>query len=156
MQKPYACKAPGCTKRYTDPSSLRKHVKTVHGADFYASKRHKGDQPQPHYEPQQQPELQPPPIKTKNKVKSSSGTRGANSSSMHRSNSSMETCKNEADTLPISDNNVSTTNDSLIDEPEWENDADINVRSIDSLSSTLEQNISVNFFLCFAKPFLPF
>lgn len=37
------CKAPGCTKRYTDPSSLRKHVKTVHGADFYASKKHKGN-----------------------------------------------------------------------------------------------------------------
>jgi uncharacterized Zn-finger protein len=31
FQKPYACKAPGCSKRYTDPSSLRKHVKTVHG-----------------------------------------------------------------------------------------------------------------------------
>ncbi|RZB94458.1 transcriptional activator cubitus interruptus, partial [Asbolus verrucosus] len=40
--KPYVCKAPGCTKRYTDPSSLRKHVKTVHGADFYANKKHKG------------------------------------------------------------------------------------------------------------------
>lgn len=43
FQKPYICKAPGCTKRYTDPSSLRKHVKTVHGADFYAHKRHKGN-----------------------------------------------------------------------------------------------------------------
>lgn len=42
LQKPYVCKAPGCTKRYTDPSSLRKHVKTVHGADFYANKKHKG------------------------------------------------------------------------------------------------------------------
>lgn len=42
-KKPYACKAPGCTKRYTDPSSLRKHVKTVHGPEFYASKRHKGN-----------------------------------------------------------------------------------------------------------------
>lgn len=41
-QKPYVCKAPGCTKRYTDPSSLRKHVKTVHGPDFYANKKHKG------------------------------------------------------------------------------------------------------------------
>lgn len=41
-QKPYICKAPGCTKRYTDPSSLRKHVKTVHGAEFYANKKHKG------------------------------------------------------------------------------------------------------------------
>ena len=44
LQKPYVCKAPGCTKRYTDPSSLRKHVKTVHGADFYASKKHKGNE----------------------------------------------------------------------------------------------------------------
>ncbi len=41
-QKPYVCKAPGCTKRYTDPSSLRKHVKTVHGAEFYAKRKHKG------------------------------------------------------------------------------------------------------------------
>ncbi|TMW47525.1 hypothetical protein DOY81_007396 [Sarcophaga bullata] len=40
--KPYVCKAPGCIKRYTDPSSLRKHVKTVHGAEFYANKKHKG------------------------------------------------------------------------------------------------------------------
>ena len=31
FQKPYVCKVPGCTKRYTDPSSLRKHTKTVHG-----------------------------------------------------------------------------------------------------------------------------
>ncbi|KAJ8946110.1 hypothetical protein NQ318_010409 [Aromia moschata] len=44
-EKPYVCKAPGCTKRYTDPSSLRKHVKTVHGAEFYASKKHKGSEP---------------------------------------------------------------------------------------------------------------
>ena len=43
LQKPYACKASGCTKRYTDPSSLRKHVKTVHGPEFYANKKHKGD-----------------------------------------------------------------------------------------------------------------
>ncbi|XP_041372344.1 zinc finger protein GLI4-like [Gigantopelta aegis] len=41
--KPYVCKAIGCTKRYTDPSSLRKHVKTVHGPDFYATKKHKGN-----------------------------------------------------------------------------------------------------------------
>lgn len=31
LQKPYACQIPGCTKRYTDPSSLRKHVK-IHSA----------------------------------------------------------------------------------------------------------------------------
>ncbi|XP_046553157.1 zinc finger protein GLI4-like isoform X1 [Haliotis rubra] len=41
--KPYVCKAAGCTKRYTDPSSLRKHVKTVHGPEFYANKKHKGN-----------------------------------------------------------------------------------------------------------------
>jgi len=45
FQKPYICKAPGCTKRYTDPSSLRKHVKTVHGPEFYANKKHKGEGP---------------------------------------------------------------------------------------------------------------
>ena len=27
LQKPYKCDVPGCQKRYTDPSSLRKHVK---------------------------------------------------------------------------------------------------------------------------------
>lgn len=27
LQRPYACQLPGCEKRYTDPSSLRKHVK---------------------------------------------------------------------------------------------------------------------------------
>lgn len=27
MQKPYRCQVAGCTKKYTDPSSLRKHVK---------------------------------------------------------------------------------------------------------------------------------
>ena len=27
MQKPYKCEVVGCSKRYTDPSSLRKHVK---------------------------------------------------------------------------------------------------------------------------------
>lgn len=42
FQKPYACEIDGCSKRYTDPSSLRKHVKTVHGAEFYARKKHKG------------------------------------------------------------------------------------------------------------------
>lgn len=26
-KRPYACQLPGCDKRYTDPSSLRKHVK---------------------------------------------------------------------------------------------------------------------------------
>lgn len=36
------CKAEGCSKRYTDPSSLRKHVKTCHGAHFYEQKKHKG------------------------------------------------------------------------------------------------------------------
>lgn len=37
------CKIPGCTKRYTDPSSLRKHVKTVHGPEAHITKKHRGD-----------------------------------------------------------------------------------------------------------------
>ena len=32
FQKPYKCEVLGCTKRYTDPSSLRKHVKS-HSAE---------------------------------------------------------------------------------------------------------------------------
>ncbi len=28
LQKPYRCEVVGCSKRYTDPSSLRKHVKS--------------------------------------------------------------------------------------------------------------------------------
>ncbi|CAL4244553.1 unnamed protein product, partial [Meganyctiphanes norvegica] len=38
----YVCKAPGCTKRYTDPSTLRKHVKSKHSTDIYNSQKHKG------------------------------------------------------------------------------------------------------------------
>lgn len=37
------CKIPGCTKRYTDPSSLRKHVKTVHGPEAHVTKKQRGD-----------------------------------------------------------------------------------------------------------------
>lgn len=44
-QKPYVCKIPGCTKRYTDPSSLRKHVKTVHGPDAHVTKKQRSDAP---------------------------------------------------------------------------------------------------------------
>ncbi|TNN47077.1 Zinc finger protein GLI2 [Liparis tanakae] len=43
--KPYVCKIPGCPKRYTDPSSLRKHVKTVHGPEAHVTKRQRGDLP---------------------------------------------------------------------------------------------------------------
>lgn len=40
----------------------------------------------------------------------------------------MMRAKNNSECLPISDNNVSTTNDSVMDEPEWDtNDPDINV-----------------------------
>lgn len=34
MDKPYCCKISGCQKRYTDPSSLRKHVKTYKHANL--------------------------------------------------------------------------------------------------------------------------
>lgn len=38
-QKPYACQVTGCTKRYTDPSSLRKHVKNHNFRDQHQSRR---------------------------------------------------------------------------------------------------------------------
>lgn len=37
--KPYACQIPGCTKRYTDPSSLRKHVKAHSSKDQQVRKK---------------------------------------------------------------------------------------------------------------------
>lgn len=52
-QKPYVCKIPGCTKRYTDPSSLRKHVKTVHGPEAHVTKKQRGDYPRPPPQPRE-------------------------------------------------------------------------------------------------------
>lgn len=41
-EKPYVCWAfPECQKAYTDPSSLRKHIKTVHGTDYYTETKRK-------------------------------------------------------------------------------------------------------------------
>ncbi|KAM7076312.1 zinc finger protein GLIS3 isoform 2-T3 [Ciconia maguari] len=37
--KPYACQIPGCSKRYTDPSSLRKHVKAHSSKDQQVRKK---------------------------------------------------------------------------------------------------------------------
>ena len=35
LQKPYRCCVDGCNKAYTDPSSLRKHIKRHHSDDTY-------------------------------------------------------------------------------------------------------------------------
>ena len=116
FQKPYACKAPGCTKRYTDPSSLRKHVKTVHGHEFYASKRHKGN----HYDSRHD-ETQPNTPRTPHSVstvKSEVDSSGPISPSDERHNLSSGSGNSSAggsahllaNTMPVSDNNVSTTN----------------------------------------------
>jgi hypothetical protein len=143
FQKPYACKAPGCTKRYTDPSSLRKHVKTVHGADFYASKRHKGEN-------NEEENNSPPGHLAKNYHSSSRVLPRLdqnqqqqymdNSPNISNSPESSGVCKSKnasTEGLPISDNNVSTTNDSVVDE--WETDADINVSYIYSPNATLRR-----------------
>lgn len=47
------CKIPGCTKRYTDPSSLRKHVKTVHGPEAHVTKKQRADYPRPPAQPRE-------------------------------------------------------------------------------------------------------
>lgn len=66
-QKPYVCKIPGCTKRYTDPSSLRKHVKTVHGPEAHVTKKQRSDVP---------PRQQPPKGNGENEANSKLGGRG--------------------------------------------------------------------------------
>ena len=66
-QKPYVCKIPGCTKRYTDPSSLRKHVKTVHGPEAHVTKKQRSDAP---------PRPQPPKGNGENDVNSKHAAKG--------------------------------------------------------------------------------
>lgn len=66
-QKPYVCKIPGCTKRYTDPSSLRKHVKTVHGPEAHITKKQRSDVP---------PRPQPPKGNGVNEANSRHGAKG--------------------------------------------------------------------------------
>ena len=119
-QKPYACKAPGCTKRYTDPSSLRKHVKTVHGPEFYANKRHKGNN---YYDPEKGPTTPKTPasgsVKTENDTMSPSshaspedGHRAAGAAAaMHGHHGQHQ--GSGSGTLPLSDNNVTTTNEAM-------------------------------------------
>ena len=65
-QKPYVCKIQGCTKRYTDPSSLRKHVKTVHGPEAHVTKKQRNDVP---------PRQQPPKGNGENEANSKHGAR---------------------------------------------------------------------------------
>lgn len=67
LQKPYVCKIPGCTKRYTDPSSLRKHVKTVHGPEAHVTKKQRSDAP---------PRPQPPKGNGENETNSKHGAKG--------------------------------------------------------------------------------
>lgn len=42
LQYPFACGISRCPKRYTDPTTLGRHVKRHHGMDAYESRRHKG------------------------------------------------------------------------------------------------------------------
>jgi len=149
-EKPYVCKAPGCTKRYTDPSSLRKHVKTVHGAEFYNSKKHKGndhesgggeDGGRRYRESGTCQPLTPmtpnsngsgsPKIKTELPVSPGEYSHSDSSNHAFSMGHGMSHHRSHHDHLPISDNNVSTTNDNLDggdwDVPETEADLDIAV-----------------------------
>lgn len=47
LQKPYACQIPGCSKRYTDPSSLRKHVKAHSAKEQQVRKKVGGNKHSP-------------------------------------------------------------------------------------------------------------
>ncbi|KAF3842736.1 hypothetical protein F7725_001585 [Dissostichus mawsoni] len=85
-EKPYVCEHEGCNKafsnasdrakhqnrthsneRYTDPSSLRKHVKTVHGPEAHVTKKQRSDIP---------PRQQPPKGNGENEANSKLGGRG--------------------------------------------------------------------------------
>ena len=122
MQKPYACKAPNCSKRYTDPSSLRKHVKTVHGADFYAKQKHKGVDYDGHNggggnnNSHGSSGKKPRVVKTENDQQSSPSSNnsvgGGNgiSTTTGNNNSSSSSSSMQMSSLPISDCNISTTN----------------------------------------------
>ena len=153
FQKPYACKAPGCTKRYTDPSSLRKHVKTVHGHEFYASKRHKGN----HYDSRHD-ETQPNTPRTphsvstvKSEVESSSGPLSPSderhnlSSGSGNSSATGGSAHLLASTMPVSDNNVSTTNMALNN---WvdigDSEQDINMAVAAAIGVEAEEAIPVS------------
>ncbi|CAG7835137.1 unnamed protein product [Allacma fusca] len=128
-EKPYVCKAPDCTKRYTDPSSLRKHVKTVHGPEFYANKKHKGnDHPSSHDDrlgrdnhrrPNQgsdgSPRSEDMGAKTASVSSPSMKSEDPNSPQQHSSpggeSTGTEMNGGGPSDNPISDNNVSTTNE---------------------------------------------
>ncbi|CAL8109238.1 unnamed protein product [Orchesella dallaii] len=127
-EKPYVCKAPNCNKRYTDPSSLRKHVKTIHGPDFYANKKHKGnDHPSPgdrmgrdNHHPgspgnEGSPRSEGMGTKTASVSSPSMKSEDPSSPPQHSSpgGASTGTDMNGECPMddPISDNNVSTTND---------------------------------------------
>ena len=94
----------------------------MHGAEFYASKRHKGE----HLDTEsRQPDYANHRVQQKRlhaKIENSSGAITSTGSP-----GSGTGLKSTPESLPISDNNVSTTNDALLDEHEWDNDADINV-----------------------------
>ena len=103
----------------------------MHGAEFYASKRHKGEHFDSDPKPASAPENRLNHTKRmQQKSAVQSGARGAVNHGGAITSTGSSPRKEEADcSLPISDNNVSTT---AIEEAaeQWENDNDINVRFI--------------------------
>ncbi|XP_054280487.1 transcriptional activator cubitus interruptus [Macrosteles quadrilineatus] len=139
-EKPYVCKAPGCTKRYTDPSSLRKHVKTVHGAEFYANKKHKGagedDGGMGGASPSRSDEM---PLSAKTASVSSPSIKSEETNSPGQQGSPMSIIPHSQGSPlglsahvgfcedPISDNNVSTSSNHVVDDtwPDESQDLDL-------------------------------
>ena len=132
FQKPYVCKIPGCTKRYTDPSSLRKHVKTVHGPEFYKNKRHKGlpdDGGATSYgspgDDTKLTSISSPSVKSEDAGSPglparSPGDAGGGGGGGGSSGGAGGSGQGPAPEQPISDNNVSTTNGVSATEAPWE------------------------------------
>ncbi|XP_075231625.1 transcriptional activator cubitus interruptus isoform X2 [Lycorma delicatula] len=131
-EKPYVCKAPGCTKRYTDPSSLRKHVKTVHGAEFYANKKHKGTRGEGGEDgaggtsPSRSDEM-PLSAKTASVSSPSIKSEETNSPGQQGSPLSVVPQSHAFCDEPISDSNVSTSTNQVIDENWVEESQDLDL-----------------------------
>lgn len=70
MQKPYACQISGCQKRYTDPSSLRKHVKNHSDTEQAQLKRKQQEnrEIQNNLPPLRPPQAEPPRSKQFRKI----------------------------------------------------------------------------------------
>ncbi|CAJ0578524.1 unnamed protein product, partial [Mesorhabditis spiculigera] len=123
--KPYECGHEGCRKAYTDPSSLRKHIKTAHGDHIYEQMKNEklkssgGRWPRKHYYNSKSKKLAEDATRLAHGDEP--GTSGQNSQASSSASPDDSTCRVEevpAD-YPDSDNSSGTP---IIEEPPEEDE----------------------------------